>query len=171
MEQRQRHAIEIIDSDPASHDIEIIDGATGLAQGYWTCTTYAPMDTFTLPPDVDGTKYIGSYGGSGSNFAITVFWGSNLTVQHQYKFTEWVSLWNLNDTDADGYSELVFWTWTGNLSLYNFTSHNLKWKRDGMKVQGLNTAWILGTCPPREGRSWTWPRSPARWPRPAGSPS
>ena len=141
--------LEIINSDPDTHDIEIIDGGTGVSQGYWTCTTYAPSDTWELPVDVDGTRYIASMGGSAGNFAVTVFWGSNLTMQHQYKFTEMTSMRIINDTDGNGFSEAIFTSWGGNVSVYNFTSHSLVWKRGGLgTLWGLNPAWILGDMAP-----------------------
>jgi hypothetical protein len=140
--------VEIISSDWSTQDIEVIDGATGFRQGYWTSAAYAPANTWSLPSDEAGNEYLVSMGGSVGDIADTVFYPSNLTIKHQYKFSPITYPLTVNDTDGDGGSNILFTDDTTILD-YNFSSSKLLWSHGTL---GTFTTpiigWALGNTTP-----------------------
>jgi len=140
--------LEIFSSDWGTEDVELIDGVTGFQQGYWTCSTYPPTNTWILPPYLDGSSDLAISGGHLNDRALRIVDGEDLSLVWEYKTPD-IPFVYISDMDGDGFDEMMLrtsrWPDGGNVSIYNVTNFQLEWSLIDIGLSyGTMTPYIRG---------------------------
>jgi len=134
--------MEILSSDSFSGGMELIDAVSGKAQGYAYCSTYPPTWTVPIESGPTNSSDIASTGWSGSDYGLTFYNGNDMSFIYNYTFSsEPIAL--KHDVDGDSKAELVVRTLGDSMSVYDYSTHSLKWKNASLGPGNqLANGWI-----------------------------